>query len=211
MSRAHLFKTAFDRLILAIINANRTKVSALLKNHPGLATHASTQGASRENPQKYFFKKIRHYLYAGDTALHMAAAAMRPAEVKILLDLEADPNAKNRRGAGPLHYATDGGPGLSHWRPAAQIKTVNLLIQAGADPNLRDKSGVCPLHRAVRNRCFGAVKALFENGARPNQKNSKGSTPLQLARQTTGRGGSGTPEAKRLQTRIIRLLLATER
>ena len=35
-----------------------------------------------------------------------------------------------------------------------------------------------------------------------------GSTPLHLAVQTTGRGGSGSEEARRQQAEIIRLLLA---
>ena len=32
-------------------------------------------GASRQDPRPYFLIPIRHYVYAGDTALHVAAAA----------------------------------------------------------------------------------------------------------------------------------------
>jgi len=83
---------------------------------------------------------------------------------------------------------------------------VTCLIGAGADPNALDKSGVAPLHRAVRTRCMAAVRALLAGGADPNLANKSGSTPLALATQTTGRGGSGSPEARREQVEIVRLL-----
>ena len=52
----------------------------------------------------------------------------------------------------------------------------------------------------------GAVRALLAGGADPNLANKSGSTPLALATQTTGRGGSGSPEARREQVEIVRLL-----
>jgi Ankyrin repeats (many copies) len=79
-------------------------------------------------------------------------------------------------------------------------------IAAGADPNAVDKSGVTPLHRAVRTRCTAAVKVLLESGADIRRKNKNGSTPMQIATRTTGRGGSGSPEAKAQQAQIVRLL-----
>jgi ankyrin repeat protein len=96
----------------------------------------------------------------------------------------------------------DGMPGSRTWNPPAQAATVAHLIAAGADPNATDKSGVTPLHRAVRTRCAIAVKALLEAGAR--RKNKSGSTPL--ATQNTGRGGSGSSEAKAQQELIVQLL-----
>jgi hypothetical protein len=38
------------------------------------------------------------------------------------------------------------------------------------------------------------------------RKNGNGSTPIFLATRQTGRGGSGSPEAKKQQSEIIRLL-----
>ncbi len=153
-----------------------------------------------------FFERISHYMYEGDTALHMAAAAYQSRLVEKLITIGATVRARNRRGAEPLHYAVDGGPGLAAWDPAAQAKIIALLIGAGADPNAVDKSGVAPLHRAVRNRCAAAVEALIYGGANPKAPNKNGSTPTQIAKQTTGRGGSGTPEAKAQQVEILRLL-----
>lgn len=42
-------------------------------------------------------------MYAGDTALHLAAAAHQPDLVRTLLQMGADVDAANRRGAQPLH------------------------------------------------------------------------------------------------------------
>ncbi len=95
-------------------------------------------GATREDAQTYWFAEIRHYVYAGDTGLHVAAAAYRPAAAKSLIATGADVGARNRRGAEPLHYAADG----NATDPTAQRKVIEQLIAAGADPNRRDKSGV---------------------------------------------------------------------
>ena len=107
----------------------------------------------------------------------MAAAARRLAIANRLLAAGAIVRAKNRRGAEPLHYAVDGGPGNPAWDPAAQVAMIETLLAAGADPNATDKGGVTPLHRAVRNRCADAVRALLEGGADPRRSNGNGSKP----------------------------------
>src|SRR6185295_19739224 len=85
---------------------------------------------------------------------------------------------------------------------------IEYLLSVGADPNALDSAGVAPLHRAVRTRSLAAVRALLDGGANARQQNKKvGSTPLHLAVQTTGRGGSGSPEAREQQAGIVRLLL----
>lgn len=146
-------------------------------------------------------------MYAGYTALHIAAAAHRRELAESLCTRGADVRARNRRGAEPLHYAADGSPGVEHWDPEAQRDVVAYLIEAGADPNALDKSGVAPLHRAVRTRSSKAVSALIDNGADPRLTNKSGSTPLHLAVQNTGRSDSGSKQAKDEQGRIIALLL----
>jgi len=65
---------------------------------------------------------------------------------------------------------------------------------------------VTPLHRAVRTRCATAVSALLAGGADPKRQNSSGSTPMWLATHNTGRGGTGSAEAKTQQREIVRLL-----
>lgn len=180
--------------------------SRILASRPELASAPLVVGASRQIAASYFIDEIQHYMYAGDTALHIAAAAYRTALVRPLVAQGAAVDAANRRRQQPLHYAVDGGPGAAHWNPRAQAATIDALIELGADPNAVDMAGVTPLHRAVRNRCAAAVKTLLDRGADPRRKNANGSTPAQLAAQTTGRGGTGTPEAKAQQAAIVRLL-----
>jgi hypothetical protein len=62
------------------------------------------------------------------------------------------------------------------------------------------------LHRAVRTRCAAAVQALLDGGADPKRRNGNGSSAMLLARENTGRGGSGSAEAKAQQKEIVRLL-----
>ncbi len=179
------------------------RLTRRLAESPALAATSSEVGASRQESAAFFFADIAHYLYAGDTALHMAAAAFRRQVAALLVAHGADPRAKNRRGAEPLHYAAD----ANRWDPTAQAETIEYLISAGADPNAVDRSGVSPLHRAVRTRSLAAVRALVDGGADSRRPNGAGSTPLHLAVQTTGRGGSGSPQAREQQAGIVRLLL----
>lgn len=156
---------------------------------------------------QYYLDEINHFVYAGDTALHIAAAAHHPDVVRTLIEIGADVSARNRRGAQPLHYAADGIPGSTAWRPAAQAAVIATLLGAGADPNATDKTGVTPLHRAVRTRCSAAVSALLGGGADATRPNQSGSTPMKLATHTTGRGGSGSTDAKAEQAAIVQLLV----
>src|SRR6266478_6114836 len=190
----------FARLV---VKGEIDEVSRRLAASPSLATASADVGATRQDASTFFFSEIAHYLYAGDTALHMAAAAFRRPIAELLVAHGAECRAKNRRGAEPLHYAAD----ANHWDPMAQAETIEYLLSVGADPNALDSSGVAPLHRAVRTRSLAAVRALVDGGANPKQPNKAGSTPLHLAVQTTGRGGSGSPLARQQQASIVKLLL----
>lgn len=197
------------RELFSIIAARDVpKALQVLAKSPTLAQRVAEVGATREDPSTYFFAKISHYSYAGDTALHLAAAAYATDIARQLVSLGANVHARNRRDAEPLHYATDGGPGSDSWDPEAQEAVIQFLIQTGADPNAKDATGVAPLHRAVRTRCTSAVRALLRSGADVRLANKSGSTPLHLAVQDTGRGGSGSPAARAEQKEIIQLLLA---
>jgi len=195
-------------LMQAIIAGNSAKVAEILSASPSLARQAIVKGATRQEASEFFFPEIAHYMYAGDTPLHAAAAAYRVDIAKELMKHGADVFARNRRGAQPLHYAADGGPEGPHWNPQAQAEMITFLISVGANPHLRDKSGVAPIHRAVRGRCPSAVQALLQGDADVSFRNNNGSTPLHLAVQNTGRGGSGSPESKACQREIIKILLA---
>lgn len=189
----------------AIADGDDTLVSRLSKD-PELAKSALLVGATRQNASQYFLTAITHSVSAGDTALHVAAASHRAAVVRDLLRFGADVGAPNRRQAVPLHYAVDGGPGTPGWRPEAQAQTVTLLLEAGADPNAADTGGTTPLLRAVRNRCAAAVRALLDGGADSDLPNKHGSRPRDLAVVNSGRGGSGSADARAQQREILRLL-----
>ena len=204
-SRAYVekVKSVFLDFVRLVVHGDIDEVSRRLTADSSLAAAAAEVGATRNGASDFFFPEIAHYLYAGDTALHMAAAAFRRPVAELLIAHGADCRARNRRGAEPLHYAAD----TNRWEPAAQAETIEYLLSVGADPNALDNSGVTPLHRAVRTRSLPAVRALLDGGANPTAPNKSGSTPLHLAVQTTGRGGSGSEHARRQQADIIRLLL----
>lgn len=191
-----------EDLLEAIVADDRAGAEAWLKKKPSLATQLLNK------PQLYN-SKISHWIYAGDTALHLAAAGYRVEIVQLLLKAAAAPNASaNHRGSSPLHYAADGYVNGPAWDAERQVKTIRCLINAGADINLQDKNGATPLHRAVRTRCAAAVHHLLKAGSDPLRKNKPGSTPFHLAVQNTGRGGSGAPIAVSAQRQIIEEFLS---
>ena len=190
----------FQSLVKAILDDDRAQAKALLKQNASLAK-AGVAKARLES-------SITHWIYEGDTALHVAAAGYRVEIAKLLLDADADVGAAdNHRRSQPLHYAADGFLENPNWDAKRQVRMIELLLNAGADFHAQDKNGATPLHRAVRTRCAGAVKALLHAGADATLKNKPGSTPFHLAVQNTGRGGSGAEKAKLAQREIIKAFL----
>jgi len=186
-----------DQITKAILDNDVRGVKRLLKGNKALAS-------SLIRTPKLYDSAIFHWLYVGDTLLHLAAAGYRVEIVKVFLQAGADPNAAtNHRKSTPLHYAADGfitGPAFSSSR---QVETLESLLQSGANIHSQDMNGATPLHRAVRTRCAAAVKYLLDAGSDPTTKNKSGSTPFHLAVQNTGRGGSGERAAIDAQREII--------
>jgi len=75
----------------------------------------------------------------GRTPLHEAALRGRKEVVELVIDKDADVNAKNWEGGTPLHYAALTG----------RKEIAELLIAAGADVNAKDVSGKTPLDIAA--------------------------------------------------------------
>jgi ankyrin repeat protein len=200
---------ALITLMRAISSGDGGIASQLLEAAPQLAlARLVAAGATRATAAEFFLPECGVYMYAGHTALHVAAAAYNLEFARKLVGAGADVRAKNRRGAEPLHEAVNGAPGSRAWDPPRQAAMVAYLIEAGADPDAVATGGVTPLHRAVRNRCTAAVRALLDAGADPHRTNNNGSTAIMLARWTTGRGGSGSPEAKAEQDKILAIFEA---
>jgi ankyrin repeat protein len=181
---------------------DQARAGRLLAASPGLAT------ARLGRDEEFFLDACHAQCYAGDTALHAAAAAYEVELARALVAAGADVRARNRRGAEPLHAAVIGMPGTRHWNPARQVAVIAALVEMGADPEAAAAGGVTPLHRAVRNRCAAAVEALLATGADPQRPNDHGSTPLMLAGLSTGRSGSGSDAAQAEQEVILRVLTA---
>src|SRR3954469_10768834 len=127
-------KSALLDFVRHVVTGDIDEVSRRLAASPSLATTPAEVGATRQDATDFFFPAIAHYLYAGDTALHMAAAAFRRPVAELLVGRGADCHARNRRGAQPLHYAAD----ANHWDPTAQAETIEYLLSVGADPNAPD-------------------------------------------------------------------------
>src|ERR1700677_1889190 len=191
-----------ETILTAILEDDRPAVKKLLKADPRLATCLI-------DAARLYQSKIVHWIYAGDTALHLAAAGYRVELVPLLLAAGADPNStKNHRQSGPLHYAADGYINGPDWNAIRQVQTIQCLLDAGAEINAQDKNGAAPLHRAVRTRCPAAVKSLLERGSDATLKNKPGSAPFHLAVQDTGHGGTGAEAARAAQRQIIREFLS---
>jgi hypothetical protein len=191
----------FQSLLEAILGDDRARAKALLEKDRTLAQRSIQPGGRFEST-------IAHWMYAGDTALHVAAAGYRVEIARMLLATGADPgSAKNHRSSQPLHYASDGFLESASWDASRQVRTIEFLLKAGSDIHARDKNGATPLHRAVRTRCAAAVVCLLNAGGDPTLLNKPGSTPFHLAVQNTGRGGSGAEKAKKAQREIIQAFL----
>ena len=195
-------QSGFQAFVRAVIDGDVGAAKQLLKSHPEFAAEAFEAGATRSNAATFFYRDIAHYRYRGDTALHMAAAAFQCSTARLLVQEGAALDARNRRGAEPLHYAAD----TNWWNPTAQTETITYLLSAGANVNAQDANGATPLHRAVRTRSAMAVRALLAGGADVHAKNKNGSSPFVLAVHNTGRGGSGSTRARAQQADIIAML-----
>jgi ankyrin repeat protein len=90
----------------------------------------------------------------GITPLMYAALYGDAASVRRLLDMGADPNARNDAGATALMWAVD------------DLEATRLLIERGADPNARSADGRTAVFLAAgRPGASDIVKALLERGA----------------------------------------------
>src|SRR6267142_5608532 len=124
-----------NELLAAIIDDDRATVKELLTQDRSLA-------AALIKKPRLCQSKIFHWIYVGDTPLHLAAAGYRFEIIQLLLAAGADPNAAmNHRESGPLHYAADTCSSSPAWSAGKQVETIRCLLKAGARINAQDKNG----------------------------------------------------------------------
>src|SRR4030095_2611456 len=91
-----------NQMIAAVVGDDVSAAKRLLQADARLATQVIQR-------PKLYDSGIFHWIYVGDTVLHLAAAGYRVEIGRLLLASGADPNAaKSRRQGTPLHYAADG-------------------------------------------------------------------------------------------------------
>ncbi len=92
----------------------------------------------------------------GRTPLHWAASGGHTRLVARLLELGADPNARDRFGCTPLHLAAE----------LARADALSLLLDAGADLHACLRNGKSVMHLAAQRRDRAALQVLARRGAR---------------------------------------------
>lgn len=117
----------------AVRNGDLTKVKELIENEPQLTNARNTRNS---------------------TLLHVAADINNEEIVKYLLEMKADPNAKNNNNFTPLFYAKE-------------INIAKLLVKSGADINNEN-----PLAWALINKRKDIVDYLIDLGAALPASNS---------------------------------------
>ncbi len=113
----------------------------------------------------------------GNTALHFAAKGGLTSVVAVLLDHQADVDAKNNAGETPL-------AAIARTRAKRNsVEIPDMLLAHGASVNTIDFNGETPLFATVKHKQKELVKWLLENGAAVDIKNRKGLTPLDIIRR----------------------------
>jgi len=113
----------------------------------------------------------------GAPALVIAVSEKNAAEVQLLLDAGADPNARYTDTAGKLRKA----PAVQFAAANGSVEMLRLLAKAGADLNAADATGLTPLMAAAFMGHTDVIDALLKAGAALEGRDEAGYTALTFA------------------------------
>ncbi|XP_071620247.1 ankyrin repeat domain-containing protein 18A-like isoform X4 [Heliangelus exortis] len=102
----------------------------------------------------------------GNTALHLAVLSCSPKVVELLLDHNANLDAKNKEGFTPLSLAVSKG----------QVETAEFLLRMGADVHARDQQQRTPLMMAASVGKMKLIQVLLHYGADISHEDTHGRT-----------------------------------
>jgi len=159
---------------------------AFVTTNTGCATMPVTQAINQGKQDRALKlinsgKGIEEVNQNGETPLHIAAKKSDVKIGKALLEQGANPNAKSKVGAAPMHSAT--------LAQKISCEFLNLLIEYKADVNVKNQAGATPLiFAASRNRDvtqvsehIAMVKILIDSGAEIDAVNQSDMTALHYA------------------------------
>ncbi len=150
-------------------------VSLLLMTACGnetLPRSAQRSGTDQVNPKSINFDLDAH----GQTPLHHAVTGNQSAEVKRLLEMNGNPNIRDKNGQTPLHLAVIG---FSKGKGESAI--IQMLLEYGGDPNIPDANGMTPLHHEIESGDLTVAKMLLDHGAHPNNVDKSNRSCLDYA------------------------------
>ena len=160
-----------DAAAMAAATAATNKVSTAVPFSPSKAT----AGSESTHVQRGVIMSPNVRNGAGNTSLHLVAAACSLQGLDLLIQHGADLDAQDAEGRSALHIvcAASGGPDLPE-------DLVRRLLLAGSNPNLADYNGSTPLHVAAATGREACLQMLLEGGA-VSQLNNAGDTPLHIS------------------------------
>ena len=109
----------------------------------------------------------------GQSPLHYAAGGGMFESISLLIENNADVNAKDKHGNTPLHLVSVKGEKKIIKKGKQDLsKTIELLTTGGADLNVQNELGDTPLHLAARTGHVNTIQHLISKGADVYVKNN---------------------------------------